>query len=85
VQCTATITKIIYGSLVEEPRSSECGVVRGVASGLVRLAGPQHGLGRAPLGRAGCECGALAKDQLARVLAVPSHAARTWPDPVRQR
>jgi hypothetical protein len=28
-----------YGSSVDEPRSGECGVVRDVASGLVRLAG----------------------------------------------
>jgi hypothetical protein len=33
---------------VDEPRSSECDVVRGVASGLVQLPGPQHALGRAP-------------------------------------
>jgi hypothetical protein len=58
----------IYGSPVDEPRSSERGVVRDVASGLVRLPGPQHGLGMAPLGRAGSECRALAADtELARV------------------
>jgi hypothetical protein len=45
---------------VDEPRSSECGVVRGVASGLVRLPGPQHGLGRAPWGGAGYECRTVA-------------------------
>jgi hypothetical protein len=47
----------IYGSSVDEPRSSECVVVRDVASGLVQLPGPQHGLGRAPWGGAGCKCG----------------------------
>jgi hypothetical protein len=76
----------IYGTRVHEPWSSECGVVRDVANGLVRLPGPQHGLGQIPLGRAGGECCALAGDtELARVPVVPSHAARTWPDPVRQR
>jgi hypothetical protein len=55
VQYTATITKIIYGSLIDEPRSSECGVVRDVASGLVRLAGPRHGLDRIQLGSASVE------------------------------
>jgi hypothetical protein len=55
VQCIFTI--FILGSRVDEPRSSECGVVRGdVANGLVRLPGPQHGLGRIPLGFAGGEC-----------------------------
>jgi hypothetical protein len=46
----------IYGSPVDEPRSSECGVVRDVASGLVRLAGPRHGLDRIQLGSASVEC-----------------------------
>jgi hypothetical protein len=38
----------IYGSPVDEPWSSEHGVVRDVTSSLVQLPGPQHGLGRAP-------------------------------------
>jgi hypothetical protein len=56
VQCTATITIFIFGTRVDEPRSNEYGVVRGdVANGLVRLPGPQHGLGRIPLVFAGGE------------------------------
>jgi hypothetical protein len=54
VQCTATITIFILGT---RPLSRECGVVRGdVANGLVRLPGPQHRLGRIPLGCASGEC-----------------------------
>jgi hypothetical protein len=43
----------IYGSPVDEPRSSERRVVRDVASCLVRLAGPRHGIDRIQLGSAG--------------------------------
>jgi hypothetical protein len=35
VQCTATITRFIYGILVDEPRSGESDVVRDIANGLV--------------------------------------------------
>jgi hypothetical protein len=80
----------IYGSPVDEPRSSERGVVRDVARRLVRLAGPRHGLDRIQIDSAsvecrwsvGCECRASGRY---RAGTCAGGAARTWPDPVRQR